>query len=111
MSINNKTPSHCVADFCLIPMGDNVGASVSAHIAEVQRVLQESGLVYNMHGNGTSVEGSWDDVMKVIGQAHQRLHDQDIVRVHTDIRIGSRTDKTETSEAKVAAVERRLRGE
>ena len=30
-------------------------------------------------------------VMKVIGQAHGMLHDQGVVRVHTDIRVGSRS--------------------
>ncbi|KAF8538163.1 putative cell wall biogenesis protein Ecm15 [Trichophaea hybrida] len=104
-----KTPPQCCADFCLIPMG--VGsASVSPYIAQVQTLLKESGLEYHMHANGTTVEGSWDAVMKVIGQAHGMLHDQGVVRVHTDIRVGSRTDKHETAESKVASVERILSG-
>ena len=35
-------------------------------------------------------EGSWDDVMRLIGQAHVMLHEQGIVRIQTDIRVGSR---------------------
>ena len=35
-------------------------------------------------------EGSWDEVMKVIGQAHCLLHEKGIVRIQTDIRVGSR---------------------
>lgn len=35
-------------------------------------------------------EGSWDDVMRLIGQAHVMLHDKGIVRIQTDIRVGSR---------------------
>ena len=35
-------------------------------------------------------EGSWDEVMKIIGQAHVLLHDKGIVRIQTDIRVGSR---------------------
>jgi len=81
---------------------------VSKHIADVQKLLKSSGLQYSMHGNGTSVEGSWEDVTKVIGQCHSMLHDQGIVRVHTDIRIGSRTDKEESAEEKVKAVQRHL---
>jgi uncharacterized protein YqgV (UPF0045/DUF77 family) len=46
--------------------------------------------------------------MKVIGQAHSMLHARGIVRVQTDIRVGSRTDKSQTMEDKVAAVERLL---
>ena len=41
---------HCVADFCVIPMG--VDAGVSKWIAEAQKVLEKSGLNYEMHGYG-----------------------------------------------------------
>lgn len=37
-----------------------------------------------------TVEGSWDQVHRVIGQAHTLLHNQGIVRIQTDIRVGSR---------------------
>ena len=35
-------------------------------------------------------EGPWDDVTRLIGQAHFMLHRKGIVRIQTDIRIGSR---------------------
>lgn len=35
-------------------------------------------------------EGSWDDVMRLIGQAHVMLHERGVLRIQTDIRIGSR---------------------
>ena len=49
-------------------------------------------------------EGPWDDVMRVIGQAHSMLHDRGVVRIQSDIRVGSRTDKKQTFEDKVATV-------
>ncbi|KAI4759680.1 hypothetical protein E4T52_06601 [Aureobasidium sp. EXF-3400] len=52
----------------------------------------------------SSDQGSWDDVMRVIGQAHSLLHENGVVRIQSDIRVGSRTDKKQTSEDKVAAV-------
>ncbi|KAG9689102.1 hypothetical protein KCU95_g11882, partial [Aureobasidium melanogenum] len=97
------TPSACIADFCLIPLGTPT-ASVSKEVSQVQRLLKKSGLVYHMHSAGTTVEGSWDDVMRVIGQAHSMLHENGVVRIQSDIRVGSRTDKKQTSEDKVAAV-------
>jgi uncharacterized protein YqgV (UPF0045/DUF77 family) len=36
------------------------------------------------------IEGPWDRVHQVIGQAHTILHQQGIVRIQTDIRVGSR---------------------
>lgn len=43
-----------------------------------------------------SIEGSWEAVMSLIGKAHTLLHEQQqhgadgIVRIHTDIRVGTR---------------------
>ncbi|KAF2272350.1 uncharacterized protein EI97DRAFT_350140, partial [Westerdykella ornata] len=101
------TPPHCTADFCLIPLGTPT-ASVSREVAEVQRLLKKSGLNYSMHSAGTTVEGSWDDVMRVIGQCHAMLHQNGVVRIQSDIRIGTRTDKLQTFKDKVTAVEKLL---
>lgn len=49
-----KTPPACIADFCLIPLGTPT-ASVSQQIAQVQRLLKKSGLVYEMRSAGTTV--------------------------------------------------------
>ncbi|KAK2813334.1 hypothetical protein FQN50_000649 [Emmonsiellopsis sp. PD_5] len=84
-----STPSHCTADFCLIPIGTS-SPSVSEQIADVQRLVEKSGVKYVMHSAGTTLEGSWDAVFAVIGQAHSMLHKQGIVRIQTDIRVGSR---------------------
>lgn len=46
--------------------------------------------------------------MTLIGQAHTILHEKGIVRIQTDIRVGSRTDKVQTMQDKVSAVERLL---
>ena len=46
--------------------------------------------------------------MTVIGQAHTMLHEKGVIRIQTDIRVGSRTDKTQTMQDKVSAVEKLL---
>ncbi|KKZ59995.1 hypothetical protein EMCG_00837 [[Emmonsia] crescens] len=103
------TPPHCTADFCLIPIGTS-SPSVSEQIADIQRLVEKSGVKYVMHSAGTTlVEGSWDAVFAVIGQAHTMLHKQGIVRIQTDIRVGSsRTDKVQSMEDKVSVVEKLL---
>lgn len=116
------TPPVCVADFCLIPIGTPT-ASVSNEVAQVQRLLKKCGLSYSMHSAGTTVgkirvrcvligsacsfpsEGSWDDVMKVIGQCHSMLHERGVLRIQSDIRVGTRTDKKQRFEDKVKKVE------
>ena len=48
------TPDHALADFCIIPIGTG-NASVSAEVADVQRLIQKSGLKYTMHSAGTTL--------------------------------------------------------
>ncbi|TKA41809.1 hypothetical protein B0A54_08235 [Friedmanniomyces endolithicus] len=98
------TPSACVADFCLVPIGTPT-ASVSAEIADVQRLLKKSGIKYSMHSAGTTIEGPWTECMTLIGQCHSLLHANGVVRIQSDIRVGSRTDKRQGFEDKVKAVE------
>ncbi|RYP00056.1 hypothetical protein DL765_010913 [Monosporascus sp. GIB2] len=52
-----------------------------------------------------SAEGSWDDVMRVIGQAHSAVHARGVVRVQSSMRVGTRTDKKQTAQDKVKRVE------
>ena len=46
--------------------------------------------------------------MTIIGQAHSMLHVNGVVRIQSDIRVGSRTDKHQGFEDKVKAVEKLL---
>ncbi|KAK4502365.1 hypothetical protein PRZ48_005790 [Zasmidium cellare] len=102
------TPAACTADFCLIPLGTPT-ASVSQEVAEVQRLLKKTGVKYSMHSAGTTLEGSWEEVMRIIGQCHSMLHARGVVRIQSDIRVGSRTDKKQGFADKVAAVEKLLK--
>ncbi|TGO84800.1 hypothetical protein BPOR_0464g00050 [Botrytis porri] len=107
---NLPTPPRAVADFCLIPIGTPT-ASVSKEVAAVQRLMKASGLSYSMHSAGTTVEGTWDEVMRLIGQAHTLVHQNGVLRVQTNIRAGTRTDKEQHFAEKVAKVESLLAGE
>jgi hypothetical protein len=49
--------------------------------------------------------------MQVIGQAHSMLHANGILRIQTDIRIGTRTDKPQHFSEKVSKVESILAGD
>ncbi|KXJ94461.1 YkoF-like protein [Microdochium bolleyi] len=97
-------PERCYADFCLVPVGTG-SVSVAEEVAEVQRLLRASGLTYTMHSAGTTLEGSWEQVFKVIGQAHTVVHQKGVLRVQTSMRVGTRTDKAQTAKDKVQRVE------
>ncbi|KAH8671800.1 cell wall biogenesis protein-like protein Ecm15 [Tricladium varicosporioides] len=96
---NLTTPPVCVADFCLIPIG-TPSPSVSNEIAAVQRLMKASGMSYSMHSAGTT-----DDVMRLIGQAHTLVHQNSVLRIQSDIRVGTRTDKKQHFSEKVTKVE------
>ncbi|KJZ72206.1 UPF0045 protein ECM15 [Hirsutella minnesotensis 3608] len=103
-------PETCYADFCLIPVGTGT-ASVAEEVAEVQRLLRASNIKHTMHSAGTTVEGSWDEVMTAIGKAHTVVHRRGVARVQSSMRVGSRTDKKQTAEEKVRKVEAMLEGD
>ncbi|KAI8721112.1 hypothetical protein NCS52_00557800 [Fusarium sp. LHS14.1] len=99
-----STPESCYVDFCLLPLGTGT-VSVAEDIAEVQKVLKASGLKYTLHSAGTTVEGSWDEVMAAVGKAHAAVHKRGVVRIQSSMRVGSRTDKKQTAADKVKRVE------
>ena len=95
-----------IIDFCVIPMG--VGVSVSKYIAEIQKILQKSGLNYKMHAYGTNVEGEWDEVFAAVKKCHEAVHEMGAPRISTSMRIGTRTDRPQTMEDKIKSVEVKL---
>ncbi|KAI5475400.1 NicO-domain-containing protein [Pseudohyphozyma bogoriensis] len=83
----------------------NTETRQSKYIAECQRVLEKSGLVYKLHGYGTGLEGEYSEVMKAIEACHEAVHAMGCPRIATDIRIGTRVDKKGTLDNKVSSVE------
>ena len=97
-----------IVDLTIVPIG--VGVSLSRYVAACEEVLQERGLKTTLHGNGTNIEGAWDDVFAAIKACHERVHEMGAPRIHTDIKLGTRTDRTQSLEDKVRSVEEKQRG-
>ncbi|HYG36511.1 MAG TPA: MTH1187 family thiamine-binding protein [Clostridia bacterium] len=97
-----------IVDLCIVPIG--VGVSLSPYVAACEKVLTEAGLKTVMHANGTNIEGEWDSVFAAIKQCHQVVHDLGSPRVFTTIRLGTRTDKSQTMDDKIKSVEAKLAG-
>jgi uncharacterized protein (TIGR00106 family) len=103
--LNPEVPMHVIVDFTVVPLG--VGLSLSPYIVEVERVLQRSGLHYELHANGTNVEGEWEAVMAAIRTCHETLHALGVPRIHTDIKLGTRSDREQRMADKIQSVRRR----
>jgi uncharacterized protein (TIGR00106 family) len=93
-------------DLSVVPIG--VGVSLSDYIAACERVIREAGLTARLHAFGTNIEGEWDAVMAAVRRCHEVLHAMGVPRVHSTMRIGTRTDRVQSLDDKVKSVERRL---
>jgi uncharacterized protein (TIGR00106 family) len=95
-----------IVDLCLVPIG--VGVSLSAYVAACEKVLAQSGLAYELHANGTNIEGEWDAVFAAVRQCHESVHRMGAPRIFTTLKIGTRTDKSQRMADKVRSVEDKL---
>ncbi len=97
---------HAIVDFTIVPVG--TGVSLSPYIAACERVLAQSGLTYELHANGTNVEGEWEEVFDTLRRCHETLHAMGVPRIHTDVKLGTRTDRVQRMADKLASVRRKI---
>ena len=95
-----------IVDLCVVPIG--VGVSVSKHVAACQRILAEAGLKTELHAYGTNIEGEWDEVFAAIKRCHEAIHSMGAPRISTSIKVGTRTDRAQTMDDKVASVQEKM---
>jgi uncharacterized protein (TIGR00106 family) len=95
-----------IVDLCVVPIG--VGVSLSTYVAACEKLLAQSTLVYNLHANGTNIEGDWDAVFAVIKKCHEIVHQMGAPRIFTTLKVGTRTDKTQHMGDKIRSVQDKL---
>lgn len=100
---------HVLVDVSIVPLG--AGLSLSRYVAACERVFREAGLTATLHAFGTNVEGDWDDVFAAVKRCHEVVHAMGAPRVATTMRVGTRTDRTQSLADKVRSVEARLEGQ
>ena len=92
--------------FSISPIG--VGESVSEQVAEVVRLVRESGLPNETNAMFTNVEGEWDEVMALVRACTMKVAES-APRVSVVIKIDHRAGVTGALQHKVEAIEARLR--
>ena len=95
-----------IADLCVVPMG--VGVSVSKYVTACEKILKEAGLETKLHAYGTNIEGDWDAVFAAIRRCHEVVHEMGAPRITTTLKFGTRIDKMQTMDDKVASVQNQL---
>lgn len=91
-----------IVDLTVVPIG--VGVSLSKYVAACEDILNRPGLKLQLHANGTNIEGEWDDVFAAIKACHEKVHSMGAPRIHTTIKLGTRTDREQSLEDKVDSV-------
>ncbi|MCD6320034.1 MAG: MTH1187 family thiamine-binding protein [Candidatus Desulfofervidaceae bacterium] len=98
-----------IVEVSVIPLGTK-STGVSNYVAAALRVLQKSGLKYQLTPMGTIIEGELDIVMPVVRQMHEACFKEGTARVVTTIKIDDRRDKPLTMETKVQSVHKKMEG-
>lgn len=99
---------HVHVELCVIPIGS--GTSLGAYIAACQDELEAAGLRTELHAYGTNVEGEWDAVFAAVKRCHERLHAMGAPRLFTSLKMGTRTDRQQSLDDKVASVQHQRSG-
>ena len=95
-----------IADISIIPLG--IGLSLSRYVAACERVLIEAGLEPQLHANGTNIEGDWDVVFSALKRCHEELHEMGVPRIATNMRVGTRTDRSQSMGNKIRSVKEKI---
>lgn len=96
-----------IAEITIIPIG--VGVSLSKYVARTHEIFTKTGLIVELHSNGTNIEGEYDKVMEAIKTCHDVLHkEMDVPRISTIIKLSSRIDKEQKMSLKIKSVNEKL---
>ena len=97
------------ADLCIIPMGIEE-SSVGDYVAKAVKIIEDSGLNYQLTAMGTQIES--DDLKtlyEICAEVQESIFEMGIGRVYTVLKIDDRRDKeNRTLEEKVKSVKSRL---
>ncbi|MDH4129500.1 MAG: MTH1187 family thiamine-binding protein [Spirochaetota bacterium] len=92
-------------EFSISPL--DKGVSLSPYVARSLEIIDKSGLEYKLNPMGTVLEGSWDEVIKVVTDCFNRMK-EDCDRITAYIKVDYRKEKTNRLKTKIQAVEKHL---
>ena len=93
-------------EFSMSPLGK--GESVGQYVSRSLEIIDASGVDYRLNPMGTVLEGSWDDVFRVVRACYERMR-KDCNRVSCVIKVDYRKGQKGRLTSKTASVEKRLR--
>lgn len=95
-----------LAEFSVFPL-DKGGSGLSRYVAQSIKIIEESGLAYEVHALGTLIEGPAEKIWEVVRRCHENMAAQ-CDRVVTNLKVDDRKGVSGTLKAKVTSVEEKL---
>lgn len=83
------------------------GESVSKYVARSLKIIDESGIDYQLTPMGTILEGEWYEVVDVVSKCYERMR-QDCPRISVRINIDYREGRENGLAGKIRSVEEKL---
>jgi uncharacterized protein (TIGR00106 family) len=95
-----------IADISIAPVGE--GTSVSKYVAMAVGIIKKSGLKHEFHAMGTNVEGSYEEIVKLVKKCSDAIFKMGAERVLIRMYMDDRHDKLSTIDGKKRSVETKL---
>ncbi len=94
-----------IVNFSLFPL--DKGESLSKYVAESIKIVEDSGLPYELGPMGTSIEGQWNDIFDVITKCFDNMK-QESSRVYISINVDYRKGKDSRLKGKIDSVKEKI---
>jgi uncharacterized protein (TIGR00106 family) len=89
-----------IVEVSIVPIGTG-SPGVSRYVRAAVKVIEASGLKYEVTPMGTCVQGEWDAIFSTIKQMHETLAAMGCARLVTTIKVDDRRDRPADMQAKV----------
>lgn len=94
-----------IVEVSIFPM--DKGQSVSKYVAQAIKIIQASGLPYELNPMGTCIEGEWRAVMDVVDKCFHAL-EKESERIYLTLKADYRKGTSNRLKGKVASVQDKL---
>ena len=91
-----------LVELSIVPIGGDI--HLSDELAEALKIIDVSGLPYQLTPTGTCIEGEWEEVMSVVRQCHTRIRERS-PHVMTWIKIEDDEGETNKLNRNIVSVE------
>ena len=91
-------------EFSMIPL--DKGSSFSRYVADILKIVDESGLDYRLNPMGTVVEGDWNDLLTLLTRCFRSL-EKESERISLQVKFDHRKGVSGALKSKIQSVKKK----